>query len=111
MSDNSNTTINISVQAPAKSLALAIILAIFFGPLGLLYASVSGGLIMLLVDLGLVVASVLTLGMASPLLLLSEIVTIIWAVFAVQGRDKAVLTQIKQGNFDQAVRTATKSED
>lgn len=110
MSDNSNTTINISIQRPAKSMALAVLLALFFGPLGLLYASISGGIIMMFVDLGILIASVLTLGLASGLFLVTQVVTIVWAVLAVQGRDKAVLTQIKQGNFDQAIKTATTDE-
>lgn len=42
-----------------KSMGLAIILALFFGPLGLLYSSVTGGIIMLVVS-GII--AVFTLG-------------------------------------------------
>ena len=37
--------------APPKSVAVAILLAILFGPLGMLYATVAGGLVMMIVSL------------------------------------------------------------
>jgi hypothetical protein len=39
------------VNANKKSLVASIILTLFFGPLGLLYSSVSGGIIMIIVTL------------------------------------------------------------
>jgi hypothetical protein len=110
MSDQNQTTVNVTIAAPRKSMAAAVILAIFFGPLGLLYASVTGGLVLLAADIAAVVLSFLTLGMGAVLFPLIWIASIIWAVLAVQGKDQQVLTQIKQGHLSDAVKTAT-SED
>lgn len=48
---------NINVSAQPKNVGLAIMLAGLFGPLGLLYSSVKGGLIMIPVSLILVPAT------------------------------------------------------
>ena len=42
-----------------KSMVLALLLSFFFGPLGMLYATIGGGLIMLLLD---IVIGIFTLG-------------------------------------------------
>lgn len=109
MSEN-NTTVNVTISAPRKSLAVAVILAVFFGPLGLLYASVAGGLTMLVIDIVVIVISFMTFGFGAILFPLVWIASIIWAILAVQGKDQQVITQIKQGHIADAVKTAT-SED
>ena len=52
------------VQQP-KSLGLAIALTIFFGPLGLLYATVKGGLIMIMVALGSLIVFLISIAGAT----------------------------------------------
>lgn len=66
-----------------KSMGLAIILALFFGPLGLLYSSVTGGIIMLVVS-GII--AFFTLGFG---LLLTFPICVIWAAIAVNDANKS----------------------
>ncbi|SFJ93867.1 hypothetical protein [Thermoflavimicrobium dichotomicum] len=76
-----------------KSVGLALILAILFGGLGLLYASVLGGIIMLCVEFVVFVLGLLTLGFLMPLLILVHIISCIWAVVAVQRYNKKISNQ------------------
>jgi len=92
-------TINIGNQ---KSMVVAILLAFFFGPLGLLYASVFGGLVMLAIHFGIFIVSILTLGIGSVLFLPAWFVCIIWAVVAVKGNEKQVISLVQKGNFKEA---------
>ena len=64
-----------------KSMGVALILAFLFGPLGLLYASVAGGLI--LIVLGFVIGAA-TLGLALPIIWLASLV---WAAIAVSSQN------------------------
>jgi hypothetical protein len=59
-----------------KSVGTAIVLAFFFGPLGMLYSTVVGGLVMLLVNIVIVLP---TLGFG---LLITWPICIIWAAMA-----------------------------
>lgn len=47
MSKTSSKTATTIVATPPKSMLAAFLLAFFFGPLGLLYASVAGGLVLI----------------------------------------------------------------
>jgi hypothetical protein len=67
-----------------KSLAAALILAFFFGPFGLLYATVPGGLIMLGVAL---VVGLVTFGLALPFVWIGSMV---WAAIAVDQHNDRV---------------------
>lgn len=67
-----------------KSLGLAFLLAFFFGPLGLLYASVTGGIVMLI--LGVIIA-LITFGVG---LIFVWIGSVIWAVVAVNNANKSI---------------------
>ncbi len=63
-----------------KSVGAALVLTFLFGPFGLLYASVAGGLLMLAVAF---VAGVLTLGIG---LLLVWPVTMVWGAIAASNK-------------------------
>jgi Protein of unknown function (DUF2510) len=67
-----------------KSVGLAVLLALFFGPLGMLYATVAGALVMLVVDL---LVSVVTLGLG---LLLTIPLGAIWAGAAASSHNKGL---------------------
>ena len=58
-------------------MGVALVLAAVFGPLGLLYASVTGGIIMLIVD---IIVAILTLGFG---LFFMWPIPIIWAAIAI----------------------------
>jgi hypothetical protein len=91
-----------------KSLGLAIILTLFFGPLGLFYASVTGGLIMCLIPVlllfGLALGIVAESGflLASSLILIYVfavsywIVCVVWAATAVSNHNYKVLDNERQ---------------
>ena len=64
------------VVRPPKSVAAAIILAVFFGPLGMLYSTVAGALVMMLVSF---VLAIMTAGIS---FFLTWPICIIWAAVA-----------------------------
>jgi hypothetical protein len=73
---------HVVVLAKQKSVATALLLSFFFGPLGLLYASVAGGIVMILLS---IIIGIFTVGIG---LIFTWIVSIIWAVLAVQMSNK-----------------------
>ena len=72
----SKHTIKISV--PQKSISLAIILTVFFGPLGLFYATFIGGLIMFLITL------IVSLLLTSTGFIFTWPICVAWAISAVK---------------------------
>ena len=64
-----------------KSTGVAFILSFFFGPLGLLYASVTGGLIMLVISIPV---ALFTLGFG---LIVTNIICVVWAIMAVNNHN------------------------
>ena len=82
-----NQTSNVVIIGTQKSVGTAFILAFLFGPLGLLYASPVGGIIMFFV--GIVLFFIL------PIVgfVLAWIISIIWAVVAAQNANQSALNQ------------------
>jgi hypothetical protein len=70
-----------------KSVGLAILLTVLFGPLGMLYSTIWGGVIMFIVTL---VVGIPTLGFG---LILTWPICIIWAAVAVNSYNKNLLSQ------------------
>ena len=66
------------VVAPRKSLMLSLVLTFIFGPLGMLYATVGGAIVMLLVS---IVAALLTVGGS---IVVTWVVSMIWGALAVE---------------------------
>lgn len=81
-------TQSIVIMTTQKSMGVALLLAFFFGPLGLLYASVLGGIVMFVLS---VIVGVLTLGFG---LLVMWPITVIWAAIAVNSHNKKLTSQI-----------------
>ena len=75
----------IVVQAAGKSTMVAVLLSFFFGPLGMLYSTISGGIIMLIIT---IVVGILTLGFG---LLITWPICVIWAALAAEKQNKKVL--------------------
>lgn len=73
------------VQGAGKSTMVAVILAFLFGPLGMMYSTVSGGVIMLIISL---IVGIFTLGFG---LLFTWPVCVIWAALAADRQNKKVL--------------------
>lgn len=80
---------NIIVVGKAKSVGAAFILAFFFGPLGLLYASVIGGVIMFILG----ILSFLILPVVGYIII--HIATVIWAVVAANAANEKLRNQVK----------------
>lgn len=78
---SSNTYVQnkVVVIGGQKSAGVAFLLAFLFGPLGLLYASVTGGLIMLVLSFISIIFF--------PLAILCWIICMIWAVIAVNNHN------------------------
>jgi hypothetical protein len=74
----------IIIVGKQKSVGVAFILAFFFGPLGLLYASVTGGIVMIILG---VIISIVTLGFG---LIVVWIVCIIWAIVAANSANSKI---------------------
>lgn len=64
-----------------KSTGVAFILSFFFGPLGLLYSTVTGGLIMLVISIPV---AIFTLGFG---LIATNIICVVWAIIAVNNHN------------------------
>jgi hypothetical protein len=52
-----NVSVNMPLVLPTKSVALALLLAFFFGPLGMLYSTVAGGIIMFFLSFFLAIST------------------------------------------------------
>ena len=91
MSDvNKTETPQHIIVTPTKSVAISIILTFLFGPLGLLYSTVSGGIIMIVIG---IILFILTAGLG---LIPTWPVCMIWGVIAVSNSNKKVLNQISK---------------
>ena len=77
------------VVASTKSMWIGIILALLFGPLGLLYYSVLAAIIMLVIS---VVVAIFTLGIG---LLFTNPICAIWAAIAVNNHNKKLLERLQ----------------
>lgn len=72
------------IVAQKKGMGVALILSILFGPLGLLYASVLGGILLMILA---VVGGFFTLGVGA---IVAWVLSPIWAIFAVLGHNRKV---------------------
>ena len=73
------------VIVPAKSAGVAILLPVLFGPLGLLYSTVMGAIVMFVVN---IVIAMVTMGFG---LILTWPICGIWAFVAVKSHNKKLL--------------------
>jgi hypothetical protein len=78
---------NVIIVQQQKSVGTSLILAIIFGPLGLFYASITGGIIMLIISL---IVGFITFGFG---LIFTNIICAIWAVVAVNNSNNKMNRQ------------------
>lgn len=81
---------HVTVLAP-KSVGVAFLLALLFGPLGLLYASVAGGIIMLIVSVLAAFVSVFTFGVPT---FICWVICIVWACVAANGHNSRLARRV-----------------
>ncbi|NUQ12988.1 MAG: hypothetical protein HUU26_11805 [Gemmatimonadaceae bacterium] len=74
------------VTVNSKSIGVAIVLTVLFGPVGMLYSTVPGALIMMIVS---AVVGIFTLGFG---LLFTWPICIVWGVMAANAYNKQLLT-------------------
>lgn len=80
-----------AIITQSKSVGTAVVLTLLFGGLGLLYASVKGGIIMLIIDVICVVLMLAAVGFF--LLPLSRVIAVVIAVKAVQGHNQRLVAR------------------
>jgi len=78
------------IVTSTKSMGISIILTVFFGPLGMLYSTIWGGIIMLVIS---AVVGLLTFGLG---LLITWPICIIWAAVATNSYNKKLLAGQRQ---------------
>lgn len=89
MSDEQKSVQHV-VVTPTKSVGISLILTILFGPLGLLYSTAVGGLIMIVAS---IVLPSFTFGLVTLALLITWPISIIWGAVAVSFHNKKLLAQ------------------
>uniref|UniRef100_UPI0039A714E5 hypothetical protein n=1 Tax=Ornithobacterium rhinotracheale TaxID=28251 RepID=UPI0039A714E5 len=87
--ENSNTKTEkkIIIIKERKSVGISLLLTFFFGPLGMLYSTISGAIIMLIIS---IVLSVITLGIS---LFFTWPICMIWGAMAVNSYNKDLLIE------------------
>lgn len=80
-----HSSVQTVVTVPTKSVGIAILLTIIFGPLGMLYSTIIGALIMLVAT---VIVAIITLGFGT---LIMWPICIIWAALAASGHNRKLL--------------------
>ncbi len=71
-----------------KSMAITLLLTLFFGPLGLFYTSVAGGVIMLILS---ILVGVFTFGFG---LIATQVICVIWGAVATDDYNKKIMADI-----------------
>jgi len=79
------TTKVVIMPSPTKSMLVTILLTVFFGPLGLFYSSVTGGIVTLLISIPL---GIFTAGFG---ILLMIPVCVIWGAVATNSYNRKVI--------------------
>jgi hypothetical protein len=77
-----------------KSVAVAIVLSFFFGPLGMFYSTVTGALVMLGINFVIFFVGLLTLGLGWFLYFFTWIGGIIWAAVEANNSNKKLVTPV-----------------
>lgn len=77
------------LQLPYKSVAAALLFSLFFGPIGLLYATTIGGVVMLIVGVAIIPTK-----LPVPIVI-GWIICCIWSVIATNRFNQKLLQKIK----------------
>ena len=81
-----------AILTQSKSVGTAVVLTLFFGGLGLLYATVKGGVIMLIVDIVCLLS--LLIGIGLVLIPIARVVSVIVAVNSVQAHNRRLISGV-----------------
>ena len=83
--ENSEKNVNVVITYSPKSVGIALLLTFIFGPIGMFYATIWGGFIMLLINL---VVGIPTLGLG---LIFTWPIQLIWVTLAVRSYNKKLM--------------------
>jgi hypothetical protein len=83
-----------AVMVQSKSVGLAFVLSLFFGGLGLFYASVQGGIIITGLQILSIVITFFTFGVGIVLFPLLHFVAVVWSIIASQNHNKALIARL-----------------
>lgn len=87
MDQSTQTNKNVMVVVPTKSVGVSLILTFLFGPLGMLYSTVLGAIIMFFVD---IIVGFLTFGLG---LFFTQPICMIWGAIATHNYNKRLMSQ------------------
>jgi len=82
MATQEPSNVNVNVISNQKSVLAAVLLTLFFGPLGMFYSTIIGGIVMLILS---ILVAIFTLGIG---FLITWPVCIIWAVISTNKHNK-----------------------
>lgn len=85
--ENSDKNVQIIVTRPTKSVGIGLLLTFLFGPIGMLYATVWGGLLMMVVNL---VVGIATFGIG---LVITWPIQLIWVALSIRSYNKKLMKQ------------------
>lgn len=80
-----NSRVNVVVTKSPKSMGIGIALTLFFGPLGMFYSTISGALVMIVIN---VVVGLLTFGVG---LLVTWPIGLIWTIVAIKNYNNKLM--------------------
>jgi hypothetical protein len=80
--ENQSQQKQVTVVVNQKSMGLAILLSLLFGPLGMLYSTITGAIVMLLVN---ILVAIFTVGFG---LLFTWPICVVWAAIATNNHNK-----------------------
>ncbi|MDL2307560.1 hypothetical protein LJC48_06005 [Desulfovibrio sp. OttesenSCG-928-C06] len=78
----------------AKSLPIGVILTLLFGGLGVIYASILGGIICTVIEIILFILAFVTLGFGAILIPFAHIVFVVFTIIKINSHNKKLLEQI-----------------
>jgi hypothetical protein len=87
MDQTAQTNKNVTVVVPTKSVGVSLILTFLFGPLGMLYSTILGAIIMFFVD---IIVGFLTFGFG---LLFTWPICMIWGAVATHNYNKRIMSK------------------
>lgn len=83
--ENSDRNVQVIVTRSTKSVGIGLLLTFLFGPIGMLYATIWGGLLMMVVNL---VVGIATFGIG---LLFTWPIQLIWVVLSIRSYNKKLM--------------------
>ena len=99
------------VEINKKSLAVGIILTWFLGGVGLFYASILGGVIMLILELAAVLVTLLTFGLGIILFIPLHLISFIWVVLAINQHNARLAKGLGTLQSEATAKSATSDNE